>query len=286
LVIIEWIGLTLLNKVENQRESWVNIFCAGLAFAPIFLLSKSVLLVIMFWCYENRFFDAGFEWYFWVLAWIIYDFSFWLMHLLSHKVRLLWCLHNVHHSAKEMKLSVGFRGSLFDLFLVPHTFLWLPLLGFHPFLVLFVDAIGKLYGVAVHINENALKDGKRRWYEWFLITPSAHRIHHSTNHLYLDTNYGEALAIWDRIFRTYQSEVKSDKPVYGVMKEIDSGDLIESQFSEFRSLFKDIGSTKSIASKLKNLIMPPGWNPNGNSIFAVTLRNEAIMELDKAKGRH
>jgi len=199
IVVIEWIGLTLLNKIERQKESWVNVFSAGLAFIPIFLITKIVFLVIMFWAYENRFFHFEFEWYSWIFAWIIYDFSFWLMHFLSHKVRLLWCLHNVHHSAKEMKLSVGFRGSLFDVFLVPHTFIWLPILGFHPFLVLIVDAVGKLYGVAVHINEHLMPDKKRKWIEWLIITPSAHRVHHSTNHAYLDTNYGETFAIWDRI---------------------------------------------------------------------------------------
>jgi len=283
VVIIEWVGLTVLNKVERQKESWVNVFSAGLAFLPQFLVSKIIFLAIMFWAYEHRFFDLGFEWYYWGIAWIIYDFNFWLIHFLSHKVRLFWCLHNVHHSAKEMKLSVGFRGSLFDVFLIPHTFLWMPLLGFHPFLVLIVDAIGKLYGVAVHINEDLMPDRKRRWFEWIIITPSAHRVHHSTNHLYLDTNYGETLAIWDRIFGTYQEEIKEEKPTYGVLKEVDSGNLYDTQANEFLGLWKDIRSTKSILNKIKYIVMPPGWSPNGDTLMAKELRKEALLQIQKSK---
>ena len=283
VVVIEWIRLTLTGKIENQKESWVNIFSAGLAFLPQFLITKAVFLVIMFWAYHNRFFDTGFEWYYWIIAWVIYDFSFWLIHFLGHKVRLLWCLHSVHHSAKEMKLSVGFRGSLFDVLIVPHTFLWLPLLGFNPFLVLIVDAVAKLYGVAVHINEDLVPNKKRRWFERIVITPSAHRVHHSTNHAYLDTNYGETLVIWDRMFNTYQVELDEETPRYGVMKEVASGNLYDTQFNEFIGLWKDIKSTKSIINKLKYLFMPPGWSHKGETISAKKLREEALLEIQKRR---
>jgi len=281
-VVVEWMVLTLVDKVSYQKESWVNVISAALAFLPQFLISKIVLLVVMFWAYEHRIFSIGLEWYYWGIAWLLYDFNFWFVHFLSHKVRLLWCLHNVHHSAKEMKLSVGFRGSVFDVFLIPHTFLWMPFLGFHPFLVLIVDAIGKLYGLAVHINEHIAPDKKRRWFEWILITPSAHRVHHSTNHVYLDTNYGETFAIWDRLFNTYQQEISEEKPVYGVMKEVDSGNLYEVQTNEFVGLWRDIRAANSLVDKVKYIIMPPGWNHNGNSVLADELRKAALSKMEKA----
>jgi len=280
VIAIEWIALTVLHKIERHKEAWVNVWSAGLAFLPQFLLLKVVLLVIMFWAYDHRIFDLGFQWYVWVVAWIIYDFSFWFIHFLSHKVRLLWCLHNVHHSAKEMKLSVGFRGSLFDVFLVPHIFLWLPLFGFHPFMALIVDAMGKLYGVAVHINEDWMPNTKRRWFEKIIITPSAHRVHHSTNHAYLDTNYGETLAIWDRLFGTYQKEIVSEKPVYGTLKDIDSENLYDSQSSEFIGLWTDIQSTDSFSDKIKYVFMPPGWNHKGTGVLAQQLRKEALFQSE------
>jgi hypothetical protein len=38
------------------------------------------------------------------------------------------------------------------------------------------------------------------------VTPSHHRVHHSTNDKYLDKNFGSTFIIWDRIFGTFQAE--------------------------------------------------------------------------------
>ena len=37
-----------------------------------------------------------------------------------------------------------------------------------------------------------------------LVTPDMHRVHHSIHRHEHDSNYGFALSVWDRIFRTYQ----------------------------------------------------------------------------------
>jgi len=63
------------------------------------------------------------------------------------------------------------------------------------------------------------------------------------------------------------------------MKEVDSGNLYESQTNEFTSLWKDIRSTKSIINKLNYLFMPPGWSHNGNNIMAKQLREEALLKI-------
>jgi sterol desaturase/sphingolipid hydroxylase (fatty acid hydroxylase superfamily) len=37
-----------------------------------------------------------------------------------------------------------------------------------------------------------------------LVTPDMHRVHHSIHRHEHDSNYGFALSVWDRIFRTYR----------------------------------------------------------------------------------
>jgi sterol desaturase/sphingolipid hydroxylase (fatty acid hydroxylase superfamily) len=37
-------------------------------------------------------------------------------------------------------------------------------------------------------------------------TPSTHRVHHGTNSQYIDSNYGNLLMIWDRLFGTYTQD--------------------------------------------------------------------------------
>ena len=276
LVFVEWLLLIFQHKVERNKEALVSLYSAGLAFFPIFILTKLLFIGFMFWLYQYRPFDIGFQWYYWVIAWVIYDFLFWLIHLLGHKVRIIWCMHNVHHQPKEMKLSVAFRGSLFDFVIVPHNILWLPLLGFHPFLVLIVDSIGKFYGIIVHVNEKWFPNKKRTWLENILISPSAHRVHHATNHVYLDRNYGETLSIWDRFFGTYQNEIVSEPPDYGLIKHVDSEDLFDAQANEFLSLWKDIKSAERLSDKLKYLFMPPGWNHIDGGTLATQLRGNAL----------
>lgn len=122
LVFVEWGILTIQHKVKRHKEGWVSVASAGLAFLPIFLLIRVALLGGMFWLYQHRVMEMGFRWYHWLIAWIIYDFLFWFIHMLGHKVRLFWCLHNVHHTSKEMKLSAAFRGSFLDVLLIQHKY--------------------------------------------------------------------------------------------------------------------------------------------------------------------
>lgn len=54
----------------------------------------------MLWSYSHRLFTLGFD-----------DFMLWFVHLIGHQVRFFWCIHGVHHTAEEMKMSVTIRGS-------------------------------------------------------------------------------------------------------------------------------------------------------------------------------
>ena len=56
--------------------------------------------------------------------------------------------------------------------------------------------------------------GKLGPLEWFLNTPSHHRVHHGSDAKYIDKNFGGILIIWDRIFGTFQKE--EELPNYGL----------------------------------------------------------------------
>ena len=42
-----------------------------------------------------------------------------------------------------------------------------------------------------------------------IVTPDMHRIHHSTEVMETNSNYGFNFSIWDRVFRTYMDQPKS-----------------------------------------------------------------------------
>src|SRR5207253_10494282 len=51
---------------------------------------------------------------------------------------------------------------------------------------------------------------------WLISTPNMHKIHHSRNHVQNDTNYGNILAIYDRLFRTFTPTRQAFDVVYGL----------------------------------------------------------------------
>lgn len=280
IVIAEWIVLTRLKRIERHKEGIVNVASAALTYLPIFLVNKLFTVSLMFLIYEYRIIDFGFDWYVWVLAYVGYDFMSYVVHVLSHKVRFFWCIHSVHHSPKEMKTSVAFRGSFAEFLLAPHLILWLPLIGFHPLMVIIVEGVGQLYGVPLHFSDRLFGNWRTKKISNFLITPGIHHLHHARNDLYLDTNYGLTFSIWDRLFRTFQREDKSVKPEFGLTKELNSENLVISQTDEFVCLWKDVKSAPGFMNKLRYLVMPPGWDHrNRFAHTAHSVRKRAITQL-------
>ena len=105
-----------------------------------------------------------------------------------------------------------------------------------------------------------------------MLTPSHHRVHHSRNPLYLDTNYCNLLNIWDRVFGTYQEEQKEVPPEYGITRPINSGNFWDIYFSEFTTLGRDVFFAPGILNKLKYIVMPPGWSHTGDHKTAAVIR--------------
>jgi sterol desaturase/sphingolipid hydroxylase (fatty acid hydroxylase superfamily) len=58
-------------------------------------------------------------------------------------------------------------------------------------------------------------DWKWKWVEYVLITPAAHRIHHSTKPAHFNSNLG-ILSIWDRLFGTYIAPTPGEIIDFGV----------------------------------------------------------------------
>lgn len=277
LMIVELIILFISNYVEKKKEGLVSIVSYLIQSVPYFLLGKIFIVGSMFFLYEYRFFDISFKWYFWILAFLLYDFTVFFIHFLGHKVRVLWCIHGVHHTAEEMNLTVVARGSIFDVFFTPFNFIWLPVLGFHPLMIFVIEPIARLYATLTHTSESFV--GRLKWLEFLFITPSVHRVHHAKNHIYLDRNYGETLSIWDRIFKTFQTQLDDEKIQYGIMHDkLNSESFWHVQFLMWKELWIDVKNAPGFSNKIKYLFMPPGWNHIDGGKKAEVYREDAWKE--------
>jgi sterol desaturase/sphingolipid hydroxylase (fatty acid hydroxylase superfamily) len=144
------------------------------------------------------------------LCFLLVDFLFYIYHWLSHKMKLLWAFHLVHHSSPWMNLTTAYRLNWLGGLIVPIFFLPAILLGFSPSQVVLCTALNLVYQFFLH-TELVPKLG---FLENWLNTPSNHRVHHASNPVYIDKNFGGVLIVWDRLFNTYQAE--EERPVYGI----------------------------------------------------------------------
>jgi sterol desaturase/sphingolipid hydroxylase (fatty acid hydroxylase superfamily) len=173
-----------------------------------------------------------------------------------------------------MNFTVGFRSSVFQPLYRFVYFIPLALLGFKPIDIVFIYSVTQIWGIFVH-TELIHKMG---WLEYFMVTPSHHRVHHGTNPKYLDRNMGMFLIIWDKLFGTFQPELPADayQPiVYGLTKNIDNPNAFSVIFHEWIQIWKDF-SQKGISfkSRMKYLFGLPGWSHDGSRSTSKELKEK------------
>ena len=151
-------------------------------------------------------------------------------------------------------------------------FIPLALLGFQPIDIFFMYAITQTYGIIVHTQ--AIKK-LPRWIEFFLVTPSHHRVHHASNIPYLDKNMGMVLIIWDRIFGTFTEELPDEAPRYGLTKPLESPHHpVKIVMHEWKALSTDLRQKISFKNKIKYLLLPPGWRHDERAATSKKLQRE------------
>ncbi len=129
-------------------------------------------------------------------------------------------------------------------------------------------AATQIYGILIHTKTV----GKLGFLEWFLSTPSHHRVHHASNVKYLDKNMGMVFIIWDRLFGTFQKE--EEAVVYGLTTNIGTYNPFTMVFHEWKAILKDLGTSPSFKNKFMYIFGPPGWSHDGSRKTSNQLRKE------------
>ncbi|MFI9797351.1 sterol desaturase family protein [Streptomyces sp. NPDC052302] len=191
----------------------------------------------------------------WVLLFFAEDLAYYAYHRAHHRVRLLWASHVVHHSSVRFNLSTALRQSWTPMSGLPF---WMPLalLGIPPWMILLQQSISLIYQFFLHTER---VDRLWRPIELVFNTPSHHRVHHGSNNVYLDRNYGGILIIWDRIFRTFQPE--GERVVYGLTKNVDTYNPLRVAFHEYAATWHDIRTATRWRDRAGYVFGPPGWTP-------------------------
>jgi len=139
------------------------------------------------------------------LSVILLDCAIYWQHRFMHKIPLLWRMHRVHHADPEFDVTTGLRFHPFEIAIsMIYKTLIIALLGAPVLAVLIFELLlnaGSLFNHS-NINLTARIDTLLRR---VIVTPDMHRIHHSTDAIESNRNFGFALSWWDHLFGSYQS---------------------------------------------------------------------------------
>lgn len=259
LIVIE--SVFLMKEKREDKKNFISSIAIALLNVPFSTITNLAGLYLYTFIYHFRICSISpHSWIAWIFLVFADELSYYWFHRISHQTRLLWASHKVHHSSQKFTLTSGLRvpwtGGLTGSFLF---WAWLPFFGIMPFMVLFIKSLAALYQFWLH-TETIHQLPK--WFEAVFNTPSHHRVHHSSDIIYLDKNYGGTMIIYDRLFGTFQKETFN--PKYGLTSDIDSSNPITIELDEWKNLITDLKRSKTWKDRIRYLFDSPGWTPDEN----------------------
>ena len=243
-------------SIYNFSDSFTNLYCGVLE--RIFDLVFSILILFLFDYIHRNFaiIEFSFSIPIWILGLFVTDFIAYWFHRLSHQVNFLWAAHIVHHQSEELNITTVFRVSFFAVVFRALFFVWMALAGFDVFTIVTTSLFLGLYQLFTHSRVV----GKLGILEYFMTTPSHHRVHHGRNEKYMDKNYAHIFIFWDRLFGTFKNE--EEEPDYGITSGFINSSAYNATFSYWKNLFKRAKMAKTPKDKILIFLKGPRWTPN------------------------
>jgi sterol desaturase/sphingolipid hydroxylase (fatty acid hydroxylase superfamily) len=253
----------------NWKDTLTNTYFMFLN-GGLDLAFRGVYLWVLAWVYQYHFCTIAQPYWYWFALFLVEDLAFYVLHLGDHYCRLFWAVHLTHHSSEHFNLTTGFRSSVLQPLYRFLYFIPLVLVGFKPADIVLMYSITQTYGILVHTNYF----NRIPILEYLLVMPSHHRVHHASNIEYLDKNMGMCLIIWDRIFGTFQDELHNVPPKFGLTKSKNYANITNMIFEEWINIRKDWQKNIDFRTKLRYLLMPPGWSHDGSTQTSAQMRKK------------
>lgn len=214
-------------------ESSVSNISIGIAERLINLFIAASFYQLYYYIYNNyRMFDIPSNFFVWFGLILATDFVWYWYHRLGHEVNFFWAAHIVHHHSSEFNFTAAARITTFQAIIRTGFWCILPLIGFHPKMVITMLIVHGAYSFFTHTQ--VIK--RIKWLEYVFVTPSVHGVHHASDEKYLDKNYGDMFTFWDRIFGTFQEE--EEKPKYGLTHPLKSYSFLWQHFHYYFEIYE------------------------------------------------
>ncbi|MFM7023198.1 MAG: sterol desaturase family protein [Flavobacteriales bacterium] len=134
--------------------------------------------------------------------------AYWI-HRFAHSVKWWWMAHRFHHSAEEMGTLTYYRVHFIEdqlntfFKVIPFIVFGMPL---ESYVIYYI--ITEIHNLLIHSEINS----DWGWFgRYILVSPMAHRIHHSANNQHFDSNFSNLLPVWDHLMKTYKEKEVVEK---------------------------------------------------------------------------
>ena len=259
LIIIEISYGVWKNDLKHSYMDTISSLSSGFTNLMVDILGLGIIILSYPFFYERlKVIELEESVLLYFIAFVCVDFASYCHHRLKHSINIFWNMHVIHHSSEEFNLACALRQSITNnlgigiLFLIPAALLGVP----HQIIIILgpLHLFGQFWYHTRHI-------GKLGWFEYILVTPSQHRVHHAINKEYIDKNLAAIFCVWDRAFGTFQEELDDVPCVYGTLKPVQTWNPLLINFQHLSYLIEDAWHTKNIGDKFKIWFMPTGWRP-------------------------
>ncbi len=259
LVLLEKFYGVLKGKDTVRNMDMISSLSSGITNVTKDVLGLSIAIISYSWLAEHiALVHVQNQILTYLIAFLVLDFAGYWGHRLDHEYNFFWNAHIIHHSSEEFNLACALRQSIsvvfkiFTIFLLPAA-----LLGVPPMVIAVVAPLHLFAQFWYHTQHI----GKMGFLEKIIVTPSHHRVHHAINPEYIDKNYSQIFIFWDKLFGTFQEELKDVPPVYGITRPVQTWNPIKINFMHLWLLIKDAWLTSSWKDKFRIWFMPTGWRP-------------------------
>lgn len=257
-ILLENIILYMKKKSFQRFNDGVTSIAHGIFHESARIMSKGAENWLYCYLYEN-YRIINLQWtnpVTWYTVAVFVDFCYYWFHRASHEIHILWAQHQVHHSSEDFNLAVGLRQPFLHawcgfVFYLPMAF-FVP-----PVQFLIHQKLNFLYQFWIH---TATIDDLGP-IEYIFNTPHHHRVHHGSNLIYLDKNYGGVLIIWDKLFGTFAEYSSKQNIIYGLVHQPATFNPLYQQVFYFNVVYSKWRSMHSWLNKLQCLIKGPSWRP-------------------------
>jgi sterol desaturase/sphingolipid hydroxylase (fatty acid hydroxylase superfamily) len=149
-------------------------------------------------------------------ALVLMDYTFYIWHVLMHRVPLLWRFHLVHHADLDLDASTALRFHFTEMLAsVPWRAAQVFLIGLTPLTFSLWQCVFLISILFRHSNIE-LPISWEQWLNKLIVTPRMHGIHHSIVERETNSNWSSGLTVWDWLHGTLRLNVPQTEVTIGV----------------------------------------------------------------------